>query len=128
MAADLEGRIRELEAKVQELNDREDLRRLRYSYHEYINEGKFAEIVDLRQVESVELSARNAMDLADQVDPFAADSKRAFVAQSQAQIQAAHLHRILRIDSATIRIFFSIEEARKWIGCGPGLPDTKPRM
>ena len=47
MAADLEARVRELEAKVQELNDREDLRRLRYRYHEYINEGKFADIVDL---------------------------------------------------------------------------------
>jgi len=47
MAADLEARVRELESKVQELNDREALRDLRYRYHEYINEGKFAEIVDL---------------------------------------------------------------------------------
>jgi SnoaL-like domain len=47
MAADLETRIRELESKVHELTDREALRDLRYRYHEYINEGKFANIVDL---------------------------------------------------------------------------------
>jgi SnoaL-like domain len=47
MPADLEGRIKELEAKVLELTDREAIRDLRYRYHEYVNEGKFAEIVGL---------------------------------------------------------------------------------
>jgi len=47
VAADLEARIRELEGAVRELKDREALRDLRFRYHEYINEGKFAEIVDL---------------------------------------------------------------------------------
>ncbi len=47
MAADLEARIRELEDKVAELHDREALRDLRYRYHEYINEGKFGDIVEL---------------------------------------------------------------------------------
>ncbi len=47
MAADLEARLTELENQVRELNDREALRDLRYRYHEYINEGKFGEIVDL---------------------------------------------------------------------------------
>ncbi len=44
MPADVEGRIKELEAKVQELTDREAIRDLRYRYHEYVNEGKFAQI------------------------------------------------------------------------------------
>jgi hypothetical protein len=47
MAADLEARIRELEAQVRVLNDREALRHLRYRYHEYINEAQFGKIVDL---------------------------------------------------------------------------------
>lgn len=47
MAADLEARVRELESAVAELKDREALRDLRYRYHEYINEGKLADIVDL---------------------------------------------------------------------------------
>lgn len=47
MAADLEARVRELESTVAELKNREALRDLRYRYHEYINEGKFADIVDL---------------------------------------------------------------------------------
>jgi hypothetical protein len=47
MAADMEARFKELEAKVRELTDREALRDLRYRYHECINEGKFAEIPNL---------------------------------------------------------------------------------
>lgn len=47
MATDLETRLQELEGKVRELTDREALRDLRYRYHEYINEGKFADIADL---------------------------------------------------------------------------------
>jgi hypothetical protein len=47
MAVDLEARVKELENTVRELHDREALRDLRYRYHEYINEGKFGEIVDL---------------------------------------------------------------------------------
>ena len=47
MAQDLEARIKELEAKIQELNDREAIRDLRYRYHEYVNEGKMAEIANL---------------------------------------------------------------------------------
>ena len=47
MATDMEARVRELESKVQELTDREALRDLRYRYHEYINEGKFANIAEL---------------------------------------------------------------------------------
>jgi hypothetical protein len=47
MAADLEARVRELETTVQQLRDREAIRDLRYRYHEYVNEGKFAEIPGL---------------------------------------------------------------------------------
>jgi hypothetical protein len=47
MATDMDARVWELESKVQELTDREALRNLRYRYHEYINEGKFADIAEL---------------------------------------------------------------------------------
>jgi hypothetical protein len=47
MATDVEARIKQLEAKVQELTDREAIRDLRYRYHEYVNEGKFAQIPSL---------------------------------------------------------------------------------
>jgi hypothetical protein len=47
MAADLEARIQQLEAKVQELYDREAIRDLRYRYHEYVNEAQFSAIPDL---------------------------------------------------------------------------------
>jgi hypothetical protein len=47
MAVDLEARLNVLESKVQELVDIEAIRDLRFRYHEYINEGKFAEIASL---------------------------------------------------------------------------------
>ncbi len=47
MAADLEARVMELEARVRELTDREAIRDLRFKYHEYINEGNFGEIPGL---------------------------------------------------------------------------------
>src|SRR3984893_7155633 len=53
MAAALEARFKELEAKVRELTDREALRDLRYRYHECINEGKFAEIPNLFTADAV---------------------------------------------------------------------------
>jgi hypothetical protein len=75
----------------------------------------FCEIIDLRDVEQVEVSATEGMTLADHVDPFTASSKRAFVCRSNAQINVAHIHRILRAESATIRIFLSLDEANQWI-------------
>src|SRR5712692_10099649 len=44
MAQDIEARLKALETKVQELNDQEAIRTLRYRYHECINEGKYADI------------------------------------------------------------------------------------
>jgi hypothetical protein len=75
----------------------------------------FSEIVDLRAVESVSLNAREVMTLAADIDPFSANSKRAFVVRNQDQVNAAHLHRILRPQTKTICVFYSIEEAREWV-------------
>ncbi len=47
MATDLEARVRELEAKVLELSERDAIRDLRFRYHECINEAKMADISDL---------------------------------------------------------------------------------
>ena len=47
MADDLEKRLAAVEARLRELSDREELRDLRYRYHEYVNERKFGEIAGL---------------------------------------------------------------------------------
>jgi len=78
----------------------------------------FSEIIDLRNVEEVELTATQAMNLADTVDPFAIESRRAFVVQSQAQIHAAHIHRILRPEGGKILVSSSMEEAKQWLRTG----------
>jgi hypothetical protein len=44
MATTLEDKVRELEAKVTELYDREAIRDLRFRYHECINEAQMSEI------------------------------------------------------------------------------------
>ena len=47
MAINLEDKVRELEAKVAELYDREAIRDLRFRYHECINEAQMAQIPEL---------------------------------------------------------------------------------
>ena len=47
MGLDLEERVKQLEAKVRELSDREAIRELRCYYHEYINTGKLGDIARL---------------------------------------------------------------------------------
>jgi hypothetical protein len=47
MATNLEDKVRELEAKVAELYDREAIRDLRFRYHECINEAQMAGIPEL---------------------------------------------------------------------------------
>ena len=47
MSNELEERIKQLEARVQELDDREAIRDLRYRYHECFNEGRYEDVPDL---------------------------------------------------------------------------------
>ena len=47
MAGNLEDRVRELETKLAELQDREAIRDLRFRYHECINEAQIAGIPEL---------------------------------------------------------------------------------
>ena len=75
----------------------------------------YAEIVDLTQVEELDLQADEFLRLADEIDPFLPETKRAFVVRSSVQNHAARMHQILR-SPRNIQIFESIEEAERWIG------------
>lgn len=75
----------------------------------------FSEIVDLSEVEELELSSDHALDLADMVDPFSRQAKRAFIARTKVQMHAARLHQVLRNDDENIRIFSSLREAQQWL-------------
>jgi hypothetical protein len=74
----------------------------------------YAEIVDLTQVEEVELGAEDFLMLADEIDPFTPEAKRAFVVRGAVQSHAARMHKALR-PKRTIEIFHSVEEAERWI-------------
>jgi len=74
----------------------------------------FAEIVDLTAVEQFDLQADDFMKLADHVDPFAPDARRAFVARSSVQQHAARMHKILR-SNQNIEIFSSVAAAERWV-------------
>ena len=74
----------------------------------------FSEIVDLTDVEEFELQADDFLKIADEVDPFSTESKRAFVAQTSAQNYAARMHKLLRAQR-TLEIFRTVKEAERWI-------------
>lgn len=74
----------------------------------------FSEIVDLTQVTDFKLQANDFIKLADKIDPFWPEAKRAFVARTPVQNHAARMHKILRSERK-IEIFQSIEEAQRWI-------------
>ncbi len=75
----------------------------------------FSEIVDLREAKEIELQADDFLALADEVDPFSPEAKRAFVAKTSVQNHAARMHKILR-SQRNIEIFRTFEEAERWIG------------
>jgi hypothetical protein len=78
----------------------------------------FSEIVDLREVQDLGLKAADFLKLADEIDCFSGGAWRAFVVHNSVQDHAARMHRILRPKGNT-KIFFSLEEARAWIGSRP---------
>jgi len=74
----------------------------------------FSEIADLTQVKEIDLQADEFLRLADKIDPFSTEAKRAFVAQSSIQSHAARMHKILRTQR-NIEIFRTLKEAERWI-------------
>ena len=74
----------------------------------------FSEIADLSDVEELDLQADEFLRLADEIDPFAPDARRAFVARTSVQKHAARMHKILRTQR-NIEIFDSVEKAKRWI-------------
>lgn len=85
----------------------------------------FSEIADLRDVEQLDLKAEDFIRLADKVDPFSFESKRAFVVGNPVQGHAARMHKILRTQRS-FEIFHSLEEAERWISSpAPATPSSK---
>jgi hypothetical protein len=74
----------------------------------------YSEVVDLTQVEELDLNADEFLKLADEIDPFSPDAKRAFVVRTSVQNHAARMHKVLRVQR-NIEIFRSVEEAERWI-------------
>ena len=85
----------------------------------------FSEIADLRDVEKLDLKAEEFIRLADKVDPFSYEAKRAFVVRNSVQAHAARMHKILRTQRS-FEIFYSHEEAEQWISSpAPAASPTK---
>jgi hypothetical protein len=75
----------------------------------------FSEITDLREAVHIDLQADEFLELADEVDPFWQEAKRAFVAKTSVQNHAARMHKILR-SQRDIEIFRTLKDAERWIG------------
>jgi hypothetical protein len=74
----------------------------------------FSEIADITAVQELPLEGPDFLKLADRVDPFSFDSKRAFVAQTSVQKHAARMHKILR-SQRNFEIFQTLQDAESWI-------------
>lgn len=74
----------------------------------------FAEIADISEVEDLPLEGPDFLKLADRIDPFSFDSKRAFVARTSVQRHAARMHKILRTQR-NFEIFETLDAAERWI-------------
>jgi len=74
----------------------------------------FSEIADISNVKELPIEGPDFLKLADRIDPFSLESKRAFVAQTSLQKHAARIHKILR-GQRNFRIFEKLEEAECWI-------------
>ena len=77
--------------------------------------ASFSEIADITEVEEVQLSGEQMIRLADSMDPFSHESKRAFVVQNAMQVHEAKMYGILRLSQDRIRAFDSCEDAERWI-------------
>jgi hypothetical protein len=77
-------------------------------------EPSFSEIADLREAVDIDLLADELLKLADEVDPFSPQAKRAFVARTPTQNHAARIHKILR-SQRNFKIFRTLEEAERWV-------------
>lgn len=77
-------------------------------------EPTFSEIADMRAVQEVALEADEMMRMADKVDPFSPDSRRAFVVKTPTQAHAARMHKIL-LTHRHFEIFRSLQEAERWV-------------
>jgi hypothetical protein len=78
-------------------------------------EPTFSEIADLREAEEIDLQADEFLKLADEVNPFSPQAKRAFVTRTPTQNHAARMHKILR-SQRNIEIFGTLDDAERWIG------------
>ena len=74
----------------------------------------YSEIVDLSHVEELQLDAEQFIKLADEVDPFSIEAKRAFVVNNSVQAHAARMHKVLRTQRH-FSIFHSLDEADRWL-------------
>ncbi len=74
----------------------------------------FSEIVDMTEVEELDIKAEEFIRLADKIDPFSQQARRAFVTRDSVQNHAARMHKILRTQR-NISIFSSVEAAQRWI-------------
>jgi len=85
----------------------------------------FSEIADLSAVEELDLQADEFLRLADAVDPFSPEARRAFVVHNSVQAHAARMHKALRAHR-NFGIFHSLEEAEQWVNDQPLAASAQP--
>jgi hypothetical protein len=77
--------------------------------------ANWSEIVDLRAVEDITITADETIALADDIDPFSLSSRRAFVVANELQFHRARMQQVLRSPSKSIGICETLADAEQWV-------------
>ncbi|HTR65929.1 MAG TPA: STAS/SEC14 domain-containing protein [Terriglobales bacterium] len=80
---------------------------------------EFCELVDLTDVTSTELDYSKSALLSEAADPFSLESKRAFVVVNESVDHVVRIYQTMREAGAGIKLFRTIDDARRWLGQAP---------
>jgi hypothetical protein len=80
----------------------------------------FSELLDLRGVSQSDLTLMELIQLADTIDPFSSNARRAIITGSDSIYETSRMYQAVREQENNIRLFRSIEEAQPWLGIEGG--------
>ena len=76
----------------------------------------FSEVLDLRCVSQSELTLLELIELAQTIDPFSANARRAIVTGSDLMYETSRIYQAVRDQDTNIRVFRNMEDAQRWLG------------
>ena len=76
----------------------------------------FSELLDLRGVGQSDLTLLELIELAETIDPFSANARRAIITDTDLMYETSRVYQEVRNQDNNIRVFRSMDEAQRWLG------------